>query len=618
MNGIGVQRVKCKCFHGVNRKLILRLSLQAGFCFMAEEQTKDLRDFIDGFRRRRRKFVVIFSVLFSISLLVAFLWPPTFRSTATILIEEQGIPSDMVRSTITTYAWQRIQTISQRVMTRANLLEIVDKHKLYASKRARETSEEIVGRMRQDIKLAPISSGVIDPRSGRATAATIAFTLSFDGENPAVTQKVASELTTLYLNENIKSRTEKVAETYDFMTSEVEKLNQQIAEYETQLAIFKEKNANRLPEHKELYLQQMNRAETELRDLQNEIRSLEERKVYIESQLSQVQPGGPAYSTDGQPVLNTAARLKFLKTEYAMASVKYSPEHPDVIRLKREIEGLEQQTGSVSERQEQAKKLSQFRGELAAAREKYSNDHPDVINLTRQIEAMEASLKESSELPEVSVAAEKPDNPIYISLKTQLDGIEVGLRTAAVKREQLNAKMADYERRIIQTPQVEREFLNLMRDYNNAREKYRELKAKQMEAQVGQELEKERKGERFSLIDPADIPEEPIKPNRPTIIFLGLILSLGAGFGYIAVAEALGNTVRRRSLAMDLGTTLLSVIPYKENQEDVAKRLKTKRLVITTAAVSLVVMVILVHFLWTPLDVLWFKGLRRADGIISG
>jgi hypothetical protein len=95
-------------------------------------------------------------------------------------------------------------------------------------------------------------------------------------------------------------------------------------------------------------------------------------------------------------------------------------------------------------------------------------------------------------------------------------------------------------------------------------------------------------------------------------------LSLGSGFGYIAVAEALGNTVRRRSLAMDLGTTLLSVIPYKENQEDVARRLKTKRLVITTAAVSLVVVVILVHFLWTPLDVLWFKGLRRADGIIGG
>lgn len=582
-----------------------------------EEQTKDLRDYIDAFRRRRTLVLVIFTVLFVISLLAAFLWPPTYRSTATILIEEQAIPSDLVRSTITTYAWQRIQTISQRVMTRANLLEVVDKHKLYQGKRAFETTEEITERMRSDIKLEPVSAEVIDPRSGRPTAATIAFTLSFDGENPAVTQRVASELTTLYLNENIKSRTEKVAETYDFLTSEADKLNQQIAEYEAQLAVFKEKNANRLPELKDFNMQQMDRTEAELRDVQNELRSLEERKSYIAAQLTQVQPSGPVFSSDGQPVLNTEARLKSMKTEYAVATAKYSPEHPDVIKLKREIEGLEKQTGPVSQRPEQAKELAQLRGELAAAREKYSVDHPDVIRLTRQIEALEASFKEQPQLTETSVAAEKPDNPAYISLKTQLEGIEIGMRSAIAKSDQLKAKLADYEKRIIQTPQAEREYLNILRDYNNAREKYRDIKAKQMEAQVGQELEKERKGERFSLIDPPQLPEEPIKPKRPAIILLGLILSLTSSFGYVVMAESMGNTVRRRSLAAELGTELLSVIPYKETQEDIARKIKTKKLIFTAAAVSLVVVIILAHFLWTPLDVLWFKGLRKADGIIG-
>lgn len=582
-----------------------------------EEQTKDLRDFIDDFRRRRKQIFVIFTVLFLITLLVAFVWPPTYRSTATILIEEQAIPAELVRSTITTYAWQRIQTISQRVMSRANLLAIVDKYKLYENKRARETNEEIVERIRADIKLEPVSAGVIDPRSGRPTAATIAFTLSFDGENPAATQKVASELTTLYLNENIKSRTEKVAETYDFLTSEADKLNQQIAEYETQLAVFKEKNANRLPELKDFNMQQMERTETQLRDIQNEMRSLEERKVYIEAQLTQVQPSGPVFSSDGQPVLNTETRLKGMKTEYAVASAKYSPEHPDVIKLKREIEGLEKQTGSASQRPEQAKELAQLRGELSVAREKYSADHPDVVRLNRQIDALEASLKEQPRLPETSAAAEKPDNPAYISLKTQLEGVEIGMRAAIAKSDQLRAKLSDYEKRILQTPQAEREYLNILRDYNNARDKYRDIKAKQMEAQVGQELEKERKGERFSLIDPPQLPEEPVKPNRPAILFLGLIFSLGSSLGYVVAAEALGKTVRRRTLAADLGTTLLSVIPYKENQEDVVKRLKTRKLVITAAAVSLVVVVILAHFLWTPLDVLWFKGLRKADGIIG-
>ncbi len=583
-----------------------------------EEQTRDIRDYIDAFRRRRTQVLVIFTVFFIITLLAAFLWPPTYRSTATILIEEQSIPSELVRSTITTYAWQRIQTISQRVMTRTTLIEIVDKHKLYQGKRAFETTEEITERMRSDIRLEPVSADVIDPRTRSPATAMIAFKLSFDGDYPAVTQKVASELTTLYLNENIKSRTEKVAETYDFLTSEADKLNQQIAEYETQLAVFKEKNANRLPELKDFNMQQMDRTETQLRDIQNELRSLEERKVYIESELTRIPPSGPVFSSDGQPVLNTEARLKSMKTEYAVASAKYSPEHPDVIKLKREIEGLEKQTGPVSQRPEQAKELAQLRGELAAAREKYSADHPDVVRLTRQIEALEASLKEKPQLPETSAAAEKPDNPAYISLKTQLEGIEIGMRAAVAKSDQLRAKLADYEKHILQTPQAEREFLNIMRDYNNAREKYRDIKAKQMEAQVGQELEKERKGERFSLIDPPQFPEEPIKPKRPAILLLGLFFSLSASFGFVLIAESLGNTVRRRSLGAELGMELLSVIPYKETQEDIVRKIKTKKLIITAAAVSLVVVVILAHFLWTPLDVLWFKGLRKADGIIGG
>jgi uncharacterized protein involved in exopolysaccharide biosynthesis len=366
-------------------------------------------------------------------------------------------------------------------------------------------------------------------------------------------------------------------------------------------------------------MQQMERTETQLRDIQNELRSLEERKAYIEAQLAQVQPSGPVFSSDGQPVLNTEARLKGMKTEYAVASAKYSPEHPDVIKLKREIEGLEKQTGTiVSQRPEQAKELAQLRGELAASREKYSVDHPDVIRLTRQIEALEASLKEQPRLPETSAAAEKPDNPAYISLKTQLEGIEIGMRAAIAKSDLLRAKLADYEKRILQTPQAEREYLNILRDYTNARDKYKDIKAKQMEAQVGQELEKERKGERFSLIDPPQLPEEPIKPKRPAIILLGLIFSLTSSFGYVVMAESLGNTVRRRSLAAELGTELLSVIPYKETQEDIARKIKTKKLIFTAATVSLVVVIILAHFLWTPLDVLWFKSLRKADGIIGG
>src|SRR3989304_4228141 len=242
---------------------------------MMEENIKELSDYIDAFRRRRTTILSVAAVIFTISVIAALVWPPVYRSVATILIEEQKPPSDLIRSTITSYATQRIQTINQRVMTRANLMQIIEKYDLYHNKRKQETAEEILERMPKAVKVEMINADVIDPRSGRPTPATIAFTLSFDGEGAEVTQKVASELTTLYLNENLKNRAEKASETYAFLTTETDKLREHITELETQLAVFKEKYAGRLPELAGLNAQLRERKEGELRDVENQLRSLD-------------------------------------------------------------------------------------------------------------------------------------------------------------------------------------------------------------------------------------------------------------------------------------------------------------------------------------------------------
>src|SRR4030067_2147053 len=127
-----------------------------------EEQTKVLTDYLGAFRRRRGSILITAAVILAVSVLAALLWPPTYRSTATILIEEQEVPPDLVRSTITSYAAQRIQQINARVMTRANLMEIVEKYGLYASKRRYETTEEILARMHEDHKLETVSADVVD------------------------------------------------------------------------------------------------------------------------------------------------------------------------------------------------------------------------------------------------------------------------------------------------------------------------------------------------------------------------------------------------------------------------------------------------------------------------
>jgi uncharacterized protein involved in exopolysaccharide biosynthesis len=578
---------------------------------------KSLRDYIDALRRRRTAALLTTAGLFIVCALIAFLWPPVYRSTATILIEEQEIPPDLVRSTITTYAWQRIQTISQRVMTRNNLMEIVNKYDLYHDKRQSETSEETIERMQKAIKLDPISADVIDPRSGRPMPATIAFTLAYDGEGAEVTQKVANELTTLYLNENLRSRNEKTTEAYGFLTDEATKLSEHIADLEKKLAEFKEKNVNTLPDLAPLNYQLMDRTEVDLRDTKNQLRSLDERKFYLEGQLAQMNPNSPMFSASGDRILDPISRLKVLKTELAGAAAQYSPDHPDVLRLQREIAGLERQTGVVSPNEEQAKEMSRLRTELAAAKEKYTADHPDVIRLSNALTALEASLKAPA-TPEAVVAAEKPENPAYITLQSQLQAVNSDFKALTAKRDELQAKLSMHEKRLTSMPQVEREYVNLKRDYENSQMRYRELKAKQMEAEVGQQLEKERKGERFTLIDPPQLPEKPVKPNRIAILLLGFILSMGGGLGYALVAESFDPSLRgSHSVAAALGTAPLAVIPYMQNSEDLLRTKKTKRLVSRLAAAGAIAVVILVPVFWIPWDVLWFKGLRILSSFLG-
>lgn len=578
---------------------------------MDEDQGKGVGEHIAGLKRRKNKILLASGILLLLSAVIAFVIPPSYRSTATILIEEQEIPPELVRSTITSFADQRIQVISQQVMTRANLMQIVERYNLYPRQRRHETNEEILARMRDDIKLNIVNADVIDRRSGNKTTATIAFTLSYDGETAEGAQKVANELTSLYLNENLKTRQEKAAETSSFLTEEVRRLSQHISDIESKLAAFKAQNVGRLPELVGLNLQLRDRTDSELLETDRQISVLQERKFYLEGQLAQMKPNSPMISAGGERILDSSERLKALEAQYASLSGVYSAEHPDVIKMQREISALRKEIGGGDSVAEQEKQLTRLRAELATAREKYSDDHPDIIKLKRSI----ASLEKAVVAPRTAVkSTTKPENPAYLAFESQLRGAENELRTLAVKRAELKAKMASYEARIEQTPQVERVYLDLNRDHENSLRRYQELKAKQMEAEVAQELEKGSKGERFSLIDPPQYPEKPHSPNRPAILLFGLLLSLGGGLGYGAFLESLDQSVKSGKELVSLGVVpLLATIPYMVNDADRVNKRKTRTIVATSSFAAIIVLVVLIHILWMPLDVLWYSILRRLS-----
>lgn len=582
-------------------------------------EEKNLRYYLIALRRHGRRGTLLAMGIFLSGLVLAFLWPPTFRSTATILIEEQEIPPELIRSTITTYATQRLEMISQRVMTRANLQKIIDKFDLYPDSRARLTEEEIIGKMRDDITLDTISADIIDPRTGRPSSVTIAFTLAYDGRNPELTQRVANEITSLYLEENLKNRTEKSAETSEFIKAESQQISEYVAVLENKLADFKEKYFNSLPEQKAINIDLLDRAERELLNVDNEVRTLEDRKIRLDGELAQIKPDIPLISTTGERILAPADRLKTLRTEYLGLVSRYSAKHPDVVKARQEIESLSRETGGVDSALLLGKEFNRLRGELADLGQRYAPDHPDVVGLRQRLAAVQAQIdrvRTDSQL--VKINQGQPENPAYLTLRSQRDSTVQELQGLQRKRAELRARMGSLENRLAHSPSVERQYLALVRDYENSTARYRELKVKEMDAVVAEQLEKKSKGERFSVVEPPALPENPVKPPRLVIALLGLVLAGSGGFGYAVVKEGLDTSLRGpRAVALLAGMPPLAMVPWLATEEDIERRRRSRTWAILAAVGLAVLALVLVHFLWIPLDVLWFRWLRKLDSLLG-
>ncbi|HKU16678.1 MAG TPA: hypothetical protein VJQ52_19960 [Steroidobacteraceae bacterium] len=567
-------------------------------------------DRLAALRRRRRPALWTVGSVVALAIASALLWPPTYRSTGTILIEQQEVPVDLVRSMVSSYADQRIQVISQRVMTTENLMRIVERYDLYPRERRREPREVWLQKMRDDIHFDMISADVVDPRLGRPTKATIAFSVSYDSRSAQLATKVANEITTLYLNENLQNRKQLADDAAGFLTAEAERLSKQIAELESKLAAFKERNVQRLPELTQLNFQLMSRAEEELRETDARLRSLDQQTVYLDAQLAQLSPASQVFSETGERILSPGDRLKVLKSDYARAKAIYAADHPDVIRMQREIEGLEREVGKVADGQDLARQLRDAQSKLAEARQKYAGDHPDVQQLERVVAAIEQTMKDAPLTSEATKA--EADNPAYIQVSAQREAAVNERASLEGKRNELRARIRGLETGLAQAPEVEREYAGMARDLDNAQLKYREVRQKQMEATLARNLEAERKGERFTLIEPPLLPEQPVSPNRTAIAILGMLFAVAAAGGLVVLLEMLDPTVRsRRDVVQLLPVAPLAALPWIETPAEQAARVRGRRLSAAGAAASLVVAVALVHFFYRPLDVLWQVALRR-------
>ncbi|MFO1152665.1 MAG: hypothetical protein U1E42_03210 [Rhodospirillales bacterium] len=527
-----------------------------------EEQEAGLQDYLAVLQRRIWYIVVPFVLLFPLCVAVVLLLPPVYLSSGRILIEDPDIPRELAMPTIASAADKRLQIINQRVMTADNLARIIQSYNLYAKERQRMPEEDVVEAMREKIKME-----LITVQNG---GAAVAFTVSFEDREPQVAQAVAEQLVSLFLKENLRDRQFRATQTAAFFESETKRLEAVITDLESQLAELRKTHYGSLPEQLDFNQQLIARAEEELRGLDRQVQTTKERRIYLQAELLRITPSIPIAENGA---LGPAAQLKVARAQLAAVSSRYGAEHPDVVRLRREVEALEKESGgSASDRSSWQKDLKRAQAELTTARQKYTENHPEVIRLSRQVDALRASLATAAGAQAQGGGGDAPDNPAYIQLRAQLQSADLELDGYERQRTAIRQRITDYERRVENTPNVQQTYQGLSRALDAATTEYREVREKQTAAQMGELLETERKSERFSLIEPPVMPNTPIKPNRRNLLLLSFVLSAGAGVGLALLLEMMDRSVRSaRELGRVAGMPPLAVIPYIRTDVEVAR-----------------------------------------------
>lgn len=579
---------------------------------IVEEQEKTIFDWLRQIRRRKYTGLLTAIVIWALAIIITFALPAIYRSTATILIEQQEIPKDLARSTITSFADQRLNVINQRVMTTSNLFKIIEEFGLYQDLLDKKPREEVLEEIREAITMDIISADVIDPRSGRPTQATIAFNISYDHEVPEMTQRVANEITSLFLNENIKQRTKNAQEATEFLRDEADKLAKRMVELDAKLAEFKTGNVEKMPDMVSMNLSMIDRAEQQLQNLETRLSLLEDRKAYIQTQLLEIEPSSALYSEDGEIIYSPKDRLKMLKVSLSRLRGIYTDNHPDVIRTNKEIHMLESRHDISIDDSATYQEIELLEERLLDLKSRYSEDHPDILRASKELESLEQQLlKQQDHAEETDQEGRQATNPTFIQFTAQIEAIDSESEMLKQARERILQKLEDLEQRVLESPELERKYRTLSRDYATSQSKYIEITAKLNEAKIGESLELGNQSEKFTIIEPPLIPERPIHPNRPLFLVLGLVLALIAGFIAIVIKEALDDAVYdMNSILHTTGMMPIATIPRVRNIEETSRAKKMRNLVIAAYLLAIITAVLLVHYLYMPLDVIYYKVLR--------
>ena len=493
---------------------------------MKEEIQIDIKSYLDIAVRRKWFIIIPFLFVALASVGLAYLLPPIYKSTTIILVEPQKVPTDYVKPTVTSKIEERLTTISQQIMSRTRLENIINELSLYPEVKGKVPMEEIVEAMRKDITLE--------------VKGTSAFTLEYLGREPRQTMIVTSRLASLFIEENLRTREQQAVSTSEFLDNELKSLKAQLETQEKAVQDYKLRFMGELPEQRDTNLRTMERLNQQVQNIDANLRNAQDRQVLVEGQLAErkamvfnspasIAPAG--VSGIPAPMNSPLARLLALKASLqSLTSAGYTEKYPDVIRLKNEIQEVEAQAGIEKKVVESP---AQEPGEVKVAK--------------------------------VEKRTEELLDPGFQNLRAQLEGLKMEIKNLRSEKVALAHQIRVFQARVENTPKREQELTILSRDYNNTSESYRTLLDKRLNAQIAENMEKRQKGEQFKILDPANLSEKPFKPNRPKIILMGILLGLALGAGAAYLMETQDSSFKgEKEMKFYLKFPVLAVIPHLE------------------------------------------------------
>lgn len=484
------------------------------------------QDFLEIFARRI--WLIVFSfllVMFGASV-YCVLVTDRYKSTVRMLVIPPAVSEALVRSTMNYSIQERLGSIREQVLSRTRLVQVIEELGLFKEE-ASSSPEAIAQKLQDRIEIEV-------PKSGNT------FTLSFAYENPKRAMLTAAKLASFFVQENMRVRERESQETLEFLDAQLQQTKARLEEQEEKIKAYKTQYLGELPQQMDANLSMLTRLQEQEKSTSEAIMRAEDRKVFLEPEITKLQRQEPGA---GDPVAGLMNLWEEKQKQLRELSTKYTESYPTVVQLRGEIEQLE-----------------------------------------ARILALENGGK-----PDAGGKSETLFSGILMARKGRKGGGDLGrlqgqvaslnLEIASLRREkeEIRQRIRAVESKVARLPQREQELISLTRDYENMKRSYEDLLNRKLQAGVAQNIEAGQKGDRFQILDPANVPSKPFEPDRLKVMGLAFLGALALAFGGALGLELLDPTLRTaKDFKYFFDLPILASIPVIQDQELDQKKMLRK------------------------------------------